>query len=82
MKNNFRSTIKTRLNVLIAGVTFETTRAEINHANSSFVFLAEKDVLRLQVGVHDALFVQEGEGNEDLACESSDQLHWEGHVFV
>ena len=81
-EHDLRCSIKATLDVGVDLLVLEATRSEVNDFNSWFVDLAEKDVLRFQVTVHNIVLSHVVKRDEDLDSKPLNQAQWEAQEVV
>ena len=81
-EHDLRCSIEATLDVGVDLLVLEATWTEVNDFNSWFVNLAEEDVLRFQVTVHDVVLSHVVKRDEDLDSKPLDQAQWEAQEVV
>lgn len=66
-QNDLRSPIRSRLNVVVAGVVREDRRAKIDHFHTSEIVLPKENVFWFDVAVDDSDIFQKFETDEQIS---------------
>jgi hypothetical protein len=81
-EDHFGGAVVPALDVGVDGFVLEAAGAEVDDLDARLVHLLQEDVLGLEVGVDDALPVQEVDAVEQLQDESADEVEGEAVVAV